>query len=264
LHAAFLQALDAQLRTLEDASHIQYVAATAIGQYLQADRVGYAEDEGDGQHITVTRNFTRGVPGIEGRYAYDVYGEELLRNFVQGKSVVRNDLEHDPQLTNAQKHAHAQLQLGATVNVPLLKHNKLVAVMFMHQRHARNWQLHEVELLQAVAHRTWEAVQRTRTQQALAASQALINTLIAHLPGGAVFVVDLNLRYILARGEALAHAHFTPQDFEGKTLHEALPTKLATEYGRIYRKNPARRDHRVRTPRPSAQLRDTRRTPAQC
>ncbi|GGF12615.1 PAS domain S-box protein [Hymenobacter cavernae] len=168
---AFLLQLSDRLRPLSDAADIQYQAACALGEYLSASRVGYAEDQGDNEHIVVTRNYTNGVPSIEGRYHYDDYGQELLRAFKAGRTVVRPDIAHDPTLTAEEKAAHAALQLGATVNLPLLKDEKLIAVLFMHYPTAHTWANDELALLAETAERTWAAVMRARTEAALRESE---------------------------------------------------------------------------------------------
>jgi len=64
-------------------------------------------------------------------------------------------------------------------------------------------------------------------------AQAL--ALIENLPGGAVFIVDRDLRYQLAAGEALSVARFEPEDFVGRTIFEVLPPELAASYEPMYR-----------------------------
>lgn len=66
-------------------------------------------------------------------------------------------------------------------------------------------------------------------------TEALSRALIANLPGGAAFVVDRDLRYLLAEGEALATAGFKPEDLVGQTIFEALPPDLAASYEPLYR-----------------------------
>ncbi|HEU4326822.1 MAG TPA: PAS domain-containing protein [Roseiflexaceae bacterium] len=167
----FLLQLNDRLRLLADPEAILFEAARTLGEHLGASRVGYAEDQGDGETIVVTRNYTDGVPGIEGRYHYDDYGPGLLRSFRVGRTVVRPDIANDASLSEAEKAAHAALQLGATVNVPLLRAGRLVAVLFMHHRTARNWTAGELALLEAVAVRTWDAVERARAEAALQESE---------------------------------------------------------------------------------------------
>ena len=67
---AFLLSLQDRLAPLADPGEIQFAAASALGEHLGATRVGYAEIEPDGEHSLVTRNYTNGVRGIEGRGAW--------------------------------------------------------------------------------------------------------------------------------------------------------------------------------------------------
>lgn len=77
---------------------------------------------------------------------------------------------------------------------------------------------------------------RKRAEEALRESEERARALIENLPGGAAFIVDRDLRYLLADGEALTTVGFTPQDFVGKTVFEALPSELATQYEPMFRK----------------------------
>lgn len=72
--------------------------------------------------------------------------------------------------------------------------------------------------------------------KALREYEGLLPALIENLPGGAVFVVDRDLRYLLAQGEALSAASFTPETFVGRTIFEVLPPELAVYYEGYYRK----------------------------
>jgi PAS domain S-box-containing protein len=76
---------------------------------------------------------------------------------------------------------------------------------------------------------------RERTETPLRESETLYRSLAANLPGGAAFVVDRDLRYVLAEGQALREAGMTPADLEGRTLREALPPDLADRYEPHYR-----------------------------
>lgn len=167
---AFLVALNDRLRAVSDPESVQFEAARALGEHLRASRVGYAEDVGDGERIRVARNYVdaaAGVAGIEGTYRYETYGSELLAAFRSGRTVVRPDIATDPSLTAAEKQAHADLNLGSTVNLPLLKDGRFEAVLFVHQDRPRAWSDAELALMHDVAERTWEAVARVRVEAAL-------------------------------------------------------------------------------------------------
>jgi PAS domain S-box-containing protein len=77
------------------------------------------------------------------------------------------------------------------------------------------------------------ALKQESTERKLAEERSM--ALIDNLPGGAAFVLDCDLRYLMAAGEALAIADFTPNDFIGRTIFEVLPPALAATYEPMYR-----------------------------
>lgn len=164
---AYLLKLADALRRLGDPVEVQLVAARHLGQHLGASRVAYAEDYGDGERVVLARNYTDGVPGIEGTYRYADYGEELTREMRAGRAVVRPDIANDPTLSAAEKQAHVVLQLGATLNVPLVKTGRLVAIFAVHYASAHAFTDEEIDLVRETAERTWAAVERARAEAAL-------------------------------------------------------------------------------------------------
>lgn len=67
-----------------------------------------------------------------------------------------------------------------------------------------------------------ECAGRALTIESLQRSETLYRILVDNLPGGAVFILNRDLRYVLAAGTALDVAGLTPDDLEGKTIWEAL------------------------------------------
>ena len=171
---AFRVALADALRPLVDPVEIQAQAARTLGEHVGANRVGYAEDQGDGETAVVTRTYTNGVPGITGRYRYADDGPALLEALRAGRTVVRADIANDETPPAAQQAAQAVLQLGASVTVPLLKAGCLRAVLFVHFQAAHAWSADELALIEETAARTWDAVERARAEAALRQAHAAL------------------------------------------------------------------------------------------
>jgi PAS domain S-box-containing protein len=168
---AYLLALSDALRHLADPAEVLSAAVRMLGEHLKASRVGYAKDLGDGERVAVTRNYTDGVPGIEGTYRYADYGPPMLAAMRAGRTVVRPNIPADPLIPDAEKAAHAALQLASTVNVPLVKGGELAAIMFAHQSAPRAWTPAEVALIEETAERTWAAVERAQAEASVRASE---------------------------------------------------------------------------------------------
>lgn len=163
----FLLALNDRLAPLTDPDAIEQEATRLLGEFLGTSRVGYAEILPDGHTSLVTRNYTRGVRSIEGRHEVADYSPALLEALQAGRTVARADVATDPTLTDAEKANHAAIEVGATVDLPLVKAGRLAAVLFVHFRDAHAWTEDELTLIAAVAARTWDAVERSRAEAAL-------------------------------------------------------------------------------------------------
>jgi signal transduction histidine kinase/CHASE3 domain sensor protein/ActR/RegA family two-component response regulator len=164
---AFLLRLNDRLRSLNDPEQMQFEAASVLGEHLRANRVGYAEDQGDAEHVTIRHNYIDGVPDLEGTFRYGDLGAGLLEEFRAGRTVVRDDVAQDHTLTQLESAARARLSVGSMVNVPLMRSGQLRAVLFVHDVRARAWTANELALVDEVAVRTWDAVERARAENAL-------------------------------------------------------------------------------------------------
>lgn len=77
----------------------------------------------------------------------------------------------------------------------------------------------------------------------------LYRKIASHLPGGAVFVVDHALVYLLADGEALGEVGMVPADLEGKTVRQVMGIEMAdqaeTDYRLVLEGHSFEREHAV-------------------
>ncbi len=167
----FLIQLDDAVRSLTDAEEITFAAAKALGRHLRANRCAYATVEDDEDTFELTGNYHEGVHSIVGRYTFRQFGAECLRLMRAGEPYVVTDSCADPRITDAERPSYEITAIGAVICVPILKKGRFVAAMAVHTREARAWQADEVELVQQVASRCWESIERARVAQSLAESE---------------------------------------------------------------------------------------------
>jgi PAS domain S-box-containing protein len=177
----FFSELDDRLRPLLDAADITLAAATFAGRYLDVDRCVYAEVEDDGRIFNVTGNYVKGASDLVGRYTCPDLGSEFLRESRLGLPFVVADVAADARLDGVRL-AYRALDISAVIGVPLIKEGRFVASMLVHQLTPRVWTEFEVELVEGVAHRCWESIQRSRITRELRESEAKFRTITNAMP----------------------------------------------------------------------------------
>jgi PAS domain S-box-containing protein len=178
----FLVDLDDAVRPLTDAEEVTFTAAKALGQHLGVNRCAYATVEEDEDSFVLTGNYTDGVHSIIGRYTFRQFGEECLRLMRAGKPYVVSDAGCDPRISAADRRSYELTAIRAVVCVPILKQGRFVAAMAVHAVGRRNWHANEVELVERVAGRCWESIERARLTKELKESEHLFRVLANSIP----------------------------------------------------------------------------------
>ena len=173
----FLSDLDEALRQLSDAEGITVAAARALGGHLQVNRCAYATVEEDEDTFQLTGNYTDGVDSIVGRYTFRQFGQECLRLMRAGEPYVVTDADDDPRITTAERASYKMTAIRAVICVPILKQGRFAAAMAVHTLRPRMWDPDEVALVQRVASRCWESIERTRVTHELRESEHLFRAL---------------------------------------------------------------------------------------
>lgn len=138
----------------------------------------------------------------------------------------------------------ANLPMPEMLVLPLVVANQPLGTLWLVAHHEqRQFDPEDVRLMTGMADFAVATLQRHQqqgralvqesTERQRAEEQAL--ALIENLPGGAVFVVDRDLRYTMAAGEALEATNFQAEDFVGRTIFEVLSPELAASYEPTYR-----------------------------
>jgi PAS domain S-box-containing protein len=106
------------------------------------------------------------VPSLVGHYRLSEFGDEFLRLARAGQPFIVEDSETDPR-TQGELENYRGTQIRAGICIPLLRAGRLHAVMAVHHKQPRHWRLEQVELLQLVASRCGEAIERARVTHEL-------------------------------------------------------------------------------------------------
>lgn len=169
----FLLSLDDAVRPLNDPDQITRTYAQLLAEHLDADRCAYADVSEDEDSFNLTGGYTRdpSVPSIVGRYKLSNFGQEVLRLHRMNEPYVVNDVEADERVTPDDLTAYRHTMIRAVVSVPLCKAGRFVAGMALHQWTPRAWRPEDVALIQQVANRCWESIERARVARTLTTSE---------------------------------------------------------------------------------------------
>jgi PAS domain S-box-containing protein len=163
---AFLLELGESLRSLSDPIEIQAAAARLVGHHLEVARACYYEHDDDTRRGVIHRDYVRaGGTSITGVYrAEDFPG---LDEHARKQTIVVSDAASSPLLGEKERAALPALGITAMIVAPLVKGNRLRGAFVVSDPSPRDWRPGDVALVEAVAERTWEAVERARAEAAL-------------------------------------------------------------------------------------------------
>ncbi|MBZ9752869.1 PAS domain-containing protein [Deinococcus sp. HMF7604] len=218
---AFMLALGDALRPLSDATEIQGAVTRSTLDFFGSDRCYYCEIVNDS--ALVRRDATKeGVFSVVG--VYPLSDAPMFKAIIDaGRAFSVADTHTTDLLDEELRQVCLGLDIISFINVPVIKNGQPVGILAITQATPRPWTPFELGLAEETAERVWAAVERGRAAVALTESESRLRALIEHLPGSAVFVVDHDLRYVLAQGEALAAAGFQPGDLVGQTVTQIAP-----------------------------------------
>ncbi|QXH44040.1 response regulator [Pseudomonas xanthosomatis] len=157
---AFLLELGQTLPGLGEAELIEAHAVRRLAVELGAARVCFGEDLGDGQGLRVAREWAEGVPTLLGEHAYASFDPQLYELLKSGQQAQRNYL--------AEQAPPALLKgMGASLHVPVLRAERLEAVLLVHFLRPRLFAEDDCLLAEETAKQVWAAITHARAERAL-------------------------------------------------------------------------------------------------
>ncbi|MFZ4557988.1 MAG: PAS domain S-box protein, partial [Pseudanabaena sp.] len=166
-----LRGITQRIRQSLDLSIIFDTACQEIQQLLQCDRVGifkfYPESNfNDGEFVA--ESVVDGFSSAKEVPIHDhCFGENYAAAYAKGRIQVVNDIDN-ADLTDCHRDILAQFQVRANLVIPLLCGNNLWGLLCIHQcAHTRQWQEHEVNLIQQIAIQLAIAIQQASLYEQL-------------------------------------------------------------------------------------------------
>ncbi len=233
---AFLLRLLDRLRTLSDPHAILETAVQALGRYLGVDRVGYGHVQADDETIMLEHGYADGAAFLAEPFSMLSFGLHNIFHLRQGLTVVSNDVAADP--ANFPEIGPA-IEARSFVAVPLIREGKLTATFYVSQRGIRSWRPEDVSLVEDVAARTWDTIERARAEAALLQAKATLEQQVAErtatLRGNearlrTIFETSLQFQGMLALDGTLLDANQTSLD--------AIESKLGDVVGKPFWNTP--------------------------
>ncbi|WP_445301611.1 PAS domain-containing protein [Microcoleus sp. MOSTC5] len=234
---AFRVRLTNALRPLTDANEIQATAARILGDSLGASRVIYIEVLPGGKEVIVHKNYTNGVAELSGLYHLEDFGRNLTDDHRAGRTAIVPDVANYPKYTASQKASYQAIDIAAHIDVPLIKNDRFVALLAVHQANPRSWTEDEVRRVEETAEQTWAAVERARAEAALRQSRTELekqlrkfDAIVAAIPDF-IYTFDLAGRFTYVSPALLNLWLKTSDEALGKNFFELdYPTDLATRH----------------------------------
>ncbi|MDX7951656.1 PAS domain S-box protein [Lichenihabitans sp. Uapishka_5] len=185
---AFLLRLNDHLSEIDDPREVLETVAESLGTYLGVNRASYGEVTTETRTLVFAGAWSDGsVPPINGPVPYGGVADTEVSELLRGLTVSEDDFTIVREGRPNAGSAFAQQRIRAVLAVPLIRDGQFRAGLFLAQEQPRRWTLEEISLTQEVARRTWDALERTRAEQALQRSEARLRAMFDTLPVGIVF-----------------------------------------------------------------------------
>ncbi|HEY0147590.1 MAG TPA: PAS domain-containing protein [Allosphingosinicella sp.] len=234
---AFLYDLERRLRDLAGPEEIVAVSQRALGEHLGVNRVGYGEVGADERYFTTDANWTDGsVPPREGTHDLAGFGPEIWGSLRRGEALAVDDVSSDPRTNSPEARAAFEaIDTVAALTASLVKNGRMRAALYVHSRVPRRWSKSEIDLMDAVAERTWSAVERARAERQLRRERDRMSDVLQNMGDGFI-LLDREFRVLQINAEGMRLETRPVEEIIGRSHWEVWPGTEESELGALYKK----------------------------
>ena len=122
-----------------------------------------------------------GVAPNSGAVQIDDFGGAAANRQRRGETLLSADIGAEPAYDAG---TWASIETRAFVSVPLVRNGRLKAILYVNQKEPRRWSPEDVALIEGVAARVWDAVERAQAEARVRDGEATLRTVLDTLPVG--------------------------------------------------------------------------------
>lgn len=227
---AFWLKLERELMDQTDPAAIIQTSQRALGEKLQAGRVGYGAVDFEARYFTTANNWTDGsIPHQNGTHDLAAFGPEIWNALKGGEPLAIEDVTTDPRFDSPEaRAAFAALQMRSALTVSLVKGGRMIAAMYVHDQRPRRWTTADRELVLQVADRTWSALTRASAEQQ-------VRSVLSSMAEG-FLLLDRQFRVVSINPEGLRLDGRARHEMLGRTHWELWPGTEHSALGQVLRR----------------------------
>ena len=195
--ARFLAALGERIRLTHDPAELLFEVSRVLGDHLDVRRSFFVEIDDAKDRGVVRRDYCRGVASVAGEYRISEYSPITLAETAAGRTIVNCDSQEDPRTAATYQETYREHGERAYISVPLMREGRWRGTLWISTDQPRRWQPREISLVEWVAERTWNAVERLRVDAELRLSEEryrsltqILASVVWHTDPAGLFTVE--------------------------------------------------------------------------
>ncbi|HET6339057.1 MAG TPA: PAS domain-containing protein [Polyangiales bacterium] len=186
-----LHNLSEALQSVTGPDEIMPVALRVLGEHLGVSRCTFGHVDSDGDTFDVPHDWVQGVQSIVGRYTLSDLGSRASSVLRRGQTFVLRNVDEELPAEEAARFKAIEMQ--ASISCSLVRNGSLRAMLAVHHAQPRDWSDAEVNLVQEVAERCWDMIERRSAEARLRDHEKLLRIAMrtAHIGGWSVDLPEL-------------------------------------------------------------------------
>ena len=219
--SGFLSRLSERLRLSLDPDALLAEVPATVGPYLGLSRCCFAEVSAADDRWTVQRDYARGLRSFAGEYPLSLYGPALLGDLHAGKTHAIDDALSDPRTADGFDRAWEPHGIRALAIVPFLREGRWTSSLVAATTTPHVWHARERVLLETIAERTWNVIEKIRLDVALRRSEALYRSVVELALDG-IYLAEQNGRFIDVNPAGAAMLGYTREELVQRSVADLV------------------------------------------